>query len=1064
MRRELVAPALAGALALSSVLTAQAPATAVFSNTPGAPTNSAPGLNLPFDAGGGNTAAFFRLQGSLTGVNWTVFAELDQTGTVTTANDGILIRNGSSILVRDGDPAPALPTETVGVMATTSRYAINDLGEVLAPVDLVATPDETVIHFDAAGAPTLVAREGDPIPGAAAGFVFGDPMSSPNIADTGAISFESSEGTNGEVIVVGSGTAVTGISLDDDVDSPGIPGRFWENFDLNDVITSPDGSTQIIHGDLDGTTDDDLVAVNNVVVLQQGQIVAGVANPVSFPWFVNVDAANNWYASFEQSNDEDVLLRNGVVIAADANPILPGSSELFDEAFDDETFQFFCGNLTGQFAFSGVTDNPDGGRNTVILLDDGLGNRRIIGREGDPVDIDGNGIFDDDRFLGLPQNESAILTLDNLMFVTSITNGAGTAVDNAIVRIPILGPLARFTPDGTFSSTTPFTVNFADESSSPSGALTYEWDFDGDGIVDSTAQNPSFTYNAPGFYTVSLTVTEGVATSTATVTNLIEVENFSPAITATPSVGAVPLSVAFADASTGPFPPTSWEWDFESDGVVDSTAQNPTHVYTTPGTFSVTATFANANGSATVVENDFIVVENFTAAISATPTLGAVPLNVNFSDVSTGPVPPTSWQWDFESDGVVDSTLQNPMHTYTVGGSFTVTAMFSNSNGSETVVATNLIQVLAPTANTLSPEILYYQFNEVTGDIATNTAATTAAPSSVPVNGGAGWQGTAMPTFGPLFEPTAGMLAHNPTTDASVDTGWAVNLTGGYTIMWWQRLQDPAGGNAYAFGSGGVGPLRCWETGDDWSFRGSSAVGNFDTVTPINAAAQIGIWNHLAIVVDDVANTATWYINGNVDVSTPLTGAINEQETTFVINALGPASTSSWANQGDMDDFRVYSRVLPPAEIMTAMAAEAPTSTSFGTGCGAAGTPTIRGDSAPQTGNLGFNVLVDNFAANALVTLQIGITVTSDVLDPVQPSPLPIDLGGLLPAVFPGCQLQVGLSAGESLGALPAGTGALNVPIPAIPALAGLHFYFQGVGLSGAGGQLTPVLDVNIQN
>ena len=65
--------------------------------------------------------------------------------------------------------------------------------------------------------------------------------------------------------------------------------------------------------------------------------------------------------------------------------------------------------------------------------------------------------------------------------------------------------------------------------------------------------------------------------------------------TATPSTGDAPLSVSFVDTSSGN--PTAWAWDFESDNNVDSTQQNPTHVYTTPATYTATLTVTNAVGS-----------------------------------------------------------------------------------------------------------------------------------------------------------------------------------------------------------------------------------------------------------------------------------------------------------------------------------------------------------------------------------------------------------------------------------------------------------------------------------
>jgi hypothetical protein len=73
--------------------------------------------------------------------------------------------------------------------------------------------------------------------------------------------------------------------------------------------------------------------------------------------------------------------------------------------------------------------------------------------------------------------------------------------------------------------------------------------------------------------------------------------------------------VHFSDASTGH--PTSWAWTFGDGGT--SAAQNPTHVYSAPGTVAVSLTAANAAGSATSTRD--VVV----ASGSATPsTLGIV--------------------------------------------------------------------------------------------------------------------------------------------------------------------------------------------------------------------------------------------------------------------------------------------------------------------------------------------------------------------------------------------------------------------------------------------------------
>ena len=64
---------------------------------------------------------------------------------------------------------------------------------------------------------------------------------------------------------------------------------------------------------------------------------------------------------------------------------------------------------------------------------------------------------------------------------------------------------------------------------------------------------------------------------------------------ANPMSGYAPLSVQFTDKSTGL--PTSWSWDFNDDGVADSSTQSPAYIYTTPGTYVAKLTVSNANGS-----------------------------------------------------------------------------------------------------------------------------------------------------------------------------------------------------------------------------------------------------------------------------------------------------------------------------------------------------------------------------------------------------------------------------------------------------------------------------------
>jgi hypothetical protein len=96
-------------------------------------------------------------------------------------------------------------------------------------------------------------------------------------------------------------------------------------------------------------------------------------------------------------------------------------------------------------------------------------------------------------------------------------------------------------------------------------------------------------------------------------------------------------------------------------------------------------------GSDTETKTGFITVAESApiAQFSASQTIGNRPLTVLFGDASTGNI--TNWFWDFGDGGT--STDQNPFHTYTTTGSFTVTLTVTGPNGSDSEIKVGYINV-----------------------------------------------------------------------------------------------------------------------------------------------------------------------------------------------------------------------------------------------------------------------------------------------------------------------------------------------------------------------------------
>jgi len=159
---------------------------------------------------------------------------------------------------------------------------------------------------------------------------------------------------------------------------------------------------------------------------------------------------------------------------------------------------------------------------------------------------------------------------------------------------------------------------------------------------------------------------------------------FTHPITASPNA-----PIQFTNQSQGT-PELNYTWDF-GDGSGSSTDENPSHVYTNPGTYTVTlavsSLFGDDDASSVITIDDAPVAP--TAAFTVTAT-AVVSQPVSFTNLTIG-TPPISYTWDF-GDGSPIVTEISPTHTFTTAGTFTVTLTATNQIGSST--ATAVIEVI----------------------------------------------------------------------------------------------------------------------------------------------------------------------------------------------------------------------------------------------------------------------------------------------------------------------------------------------------------------------------------
>lgn len=268
--------------------------------------------------------------------------------------------------------------------------------------------------------------------------------------------------------------------------------------------------------------------------------------------------------------------------------------------------------------------------------------------------------------------------------VLTATGPCGTSTATHDVVISSL-PVAGFSAQQT-SGCAPFSVQFEDESSS--NATAWSWAFPGGSPSSSTAQNPTVTYNTPGSYTVTLTVSNSLGMNTSTQTNFITV---IPAATAGFTSTTAGLTANFTNTSTGA---TSYSWNF-GDGQTSTTA-NPAHTYATDGTYTVVLTATNACGSVTSTQT-VVAYTQPSASFDAAVTSGCAPLSVQFNNQSSANA--VSFAWSFPGGTPSSSTAENPTVVYNTPGTYTVTLVVSNPAGQSTATETSFITVNgAPTA------------------------------------------------------------------------------------------------------------------------------------------------------------------------------------------------------------------------------------------------------------------------------------------------------------------------------------------------------------------------------
>lgn len=347
-----------------------------------------------------------------------------------------------------------------------------------------------------------------------------------------------------------------------------------------------------------------------------------------------------------------------------------------------------------------------------------------------------------------------------------------TATVPAGVTVATLSNLALSSRDGTYS----FNGN-ALAGANPVSPVNYfehhAWDVT-DGVTPGAASTLSMGIGSDTFKTVLAVLAVRSPAATPAPVAVFSADD------TTPDVGQ---TVTFTDDSEND--PTTWAWtiegtvgtDYQYVDATSSSSQHPHVRFLKPGTYDVSLTATNAEGSDTETKTGYITVTAPVvapvAAFSGTPTSGTAPLTVQFTDTSTGTI--TGWSWDF-GDGET-ATTQSPSHEYRSAGTYTVNLTVTGpGRGADSEIRTDYITVDAAPATievSLSPSSVQL------GTMNVGTPGTGSTLVTVETTGGTGWSVTASASSGGFM--SAGSTKLSNAIELANGTGPFHSMTSAFT-------------------------------------------------------------------------------------------------------------------------------------------------------------------------------------------------------------------------------------------------------------------------------------------
>jgi PKD repeat protein len=383
--------------------------------------------------------------------------------------------------------------------------------------------------------------------------------------------------------------------------------------------------------------------------------------------------------------------------------------------------------------------------------------------------------------------------------------------------------------------------------------------------------------------------------------------NLAPIVRASASSSSAftnqPINFSSAGSSDPEGAPLTFNWSFGDNTT--STLANPSHSFSTDGTFNVRLTVSD--GTNTIASQVLPILIRIpgvnyppTASISASVSSGPAPLTVSFSSAGSADPDGTALSYVWNFGDATTSTAANPSHTYQTAGAYV--ARLSVSDGTNTVSSVSLTVSVGTQATGLQAA---YAFEEGSGNVAGDLSGHTNSGTIT----GAAWNANGR--FGKALSFGAGALVtvnDSASLDLTAMTLEAWVYPTAFNGSWMNLILKPTGDPSASSPS--------------YALQGATASSGVPSVfvspAPANLMAPstlpLNKWSHIAATYD--GTSIRLFVNGVLVNSTAQVGAIapSTQPLTIGGNAF---SGQNWT--GLIDEVRIYNRALSATEIQRDM-------------------------------------------------------------------------------------------------------------------------------------------------